>query len=182
MRYIPIRLVLLAVMTCAVIWCNPAQAMKWLRLSNADLLRRSDLVVEGVVETIVAAPDSAKRGSSDRPREPDADTVLDAAEVAHVKVTRILKGRARGSSVTIVYWSDFGDRENSHFSKYEAPRRLKPGQKMVFALRRIGRDTFQDYSAPAEARDAQWVFALPFIYDQQIQTAAFAAEAVKHRR
>ena len=166
----------LTVITTAA-WAGPVAAKQWLRLSDADILRRSDLVVEGIVETVFPAPDAAQRGLSDMPREPAGNDVLDAAEVAHVRVTRALKGNPGRGPVAIVYWSDFGDREHLHFSKYEVPRRLKPGQRLIFALSKRGDQTFADYSAPPEARGAKWVFAFPSFYEAQIQAPTFAAAA-----
>jgi hypothetical protein len=182
MSSMPIRvLIALAVITAAT-WARPAEAKTWLSLSDAELIRRSDLVVEGIVETVFPAPDAAERGSSDMPRAPAEKEVLDAAEVAHVKVIRVLKGNPGRGPVAIVYWSDFGDREHAHFSKYDVPHRLAPGQRRIFALRKRGDQSFTDYSSPLEAREAKWLFALPAFYEAQIQAPAFAAKARRRKR
>jgi hypothetical protein len=59
--------------------------------------------------------------------------------------------------VSIVYWSDFGDRDHMHFSKYEVPRRLEPGQRLIFALSKRGEQTFGDYSAPLDRPRMCWL-------------------------
>jgi len=170
-------LVLLAAVICAPGSSTQAHAMTWQKLTNADILKRSALVIEGVVEEVFVAPDSATRGFSDRPRDPAARTVLDAAAVIHVRVTEVFKGRPEAGLVSIVYFSDFGDRDHSNFTKYHAPRRFERGQRVIFTLKKAPPEGLGECSAPPEAQDAKWAFALPFIYDQQIQAPAFVAEA-----
>jgi hypothetical protein len=166
----------------AAMGSTAAHAMKWMQLANADILKRADLVIEGAVERVFLPPDAAKRGRSDTPRDPAKDAAIDAAEVILVKPTNIFKGRPGCGLVAIVYWSDFGDREQSHFSKYEAPRHFEQGQRWMFVLKQVQAAEFDEYSAPPEARAARWGFALPSIYDAQIQSPAFAAAARKLRR
>jgi hypothetical protein len=156
--------------------------MQWIPVSNAQLLAKSDLVVEGEVDSIVPSPDAAAREISERPRDPMGKPVFDAASVAYIKVTQTLKGQTNAALVSVVYWSDFGDREQTHFSKYVSPRRLIHGQKMVFALKKIDTTAFQGFSAPPEAQDAKWMFAFDSFFDNQIQTPAFKAESLGARQ
>ena len=161
---------------------RPLNAMQWIPLSNSRILARSDLVAEGEVDRVIPSPDAAARGMSDWPRDPAEKPIADAASVAYIKIIRTLKGQANASVVSVVYWSDFGDREQSHFSKYVSPRRLKRGQRMVFALLKLDPTAFSGFSISPEARGAEWMFALDSFFDGQIQTSAFMTEALGARR
>jgi hypothetical protein len=142
-----------------------------MQLSNAQILVMSDLVVEGEVDRIIPSPYAAARVESDRPRDPMEKPVFDAASVVYIKVTRTLKGRANGAVVSVVYWSDFGDREQTHFSKYVSHCRFIRGQRMVFALKKIDATAFQGFSAPLEAQDSNWMFAFDSICTPVMVTA-----------
>jgi hypothetical protein len=168
-------LVLLVVI--AITLAPATHAMKWKKLTNQEIIAAADLVIEGQIERVVSAAGAVPHEVATKPRDPAQGSRTDAAAIIQVKVIQIFKGRPEKGFVSVIYWSDFGDRDKTHFSKYQAPRRLRQDQRMILALKKNNPKAFLGFLAPLEAPATSWTFAFDAYYDPQIQSPAFAAAA-----